>query len=275
MDLIVQLGDFKYIRGKIFKYQNVMKKIVAILMLIAMLLAGSTTLEAKKTTKKSTKKSTTSATLPINKGEMKQYGDYLSTQKFTIKKGKDNELTLEYPIDGKPELVDSIRSYIKNSLNPKFAGSLDTPEALMRSVMKTKKDLKYGGDGESLKAVIKVIYHSSNIVTYDNNGYEYFGGAHGTGWEIGTTFLVEDGSIFNEGMFTSIDATIPYIMDGFEDLDALYDPNEPVTYLGNVSITDEGIIVLYQFFYDDIVKSVLNKNDVYNLLTPKGKKFLK
>lgn len=268
-----------------------MKKLMTVLMLIGVLLAGSATVEAKTTTKRkstTTKKKTTSV-LPVTKGEIKKYGDYLTTQVFSIKKGKDNKVTIEYPIAGNEALVNAIRQSIKNSLDDKFTGSLQTPEALLRSVMKGKKDMEFGMEGESLEEDIFVKYHSPNIITYEDSGYSYMGGAHGIGWVTGDTFLVDNGEIFDISMLPDFSKMRPYIMEGiarnfdvevYQLNDYLFNPDE-VDYSGTYIITPEGITFIYQpyeiaDFATGIIKATVPvTNEVLNMLTPEGREFFK
>lgn len=188
-----------------------MKKVIYLLTLVLFFSVSAEAQTRKKTSK--TKKTTTSV-LPVTKGAVNEYGDDLTTQIFTIKKGKENKIVIEYPIAGNPQLVRAMRQYIKNSLNDKFTGSLESPEALLRDVMKTKKDVSFGQEGESIEQEIFVTFHNPDIITLEDKGYSYMGGAHGMPWSTGATFLKSDGTELSKSMFPSISRMRPYILEG-------------------------------------------------------------
>lgn len=261
-----------------------MKKVMILMMALGFIF-GTLTLEAKTTKKGSSRK--TSSTLPVTKGETKQYGDYLTTQSFYIKKGKENEIKLEYPVSGNPRLVNAMRNRIKESLNSEFTGELDSPEALMRSALKGKRDVSYGQDGESLNEDIHVVYSTPEIITLGDTGYSYMGGAHGSSWNVPTTFLVEDGTEFNQDMFPDISKFRPYILKGLaksfdipqsELGEWIFSP-EDVDYPGTITIDSDGIYFIYQQYeigpYSlGIPEAVVPATpDVINLLTPQGRRF--
>lgn len=253
---------------------------------VAILSCGNATAQTRK--KSSVKSKKTSSVLPVTKGEIKEYGDFLTTQIFTVKKGKDNKISIEYPISGDPDLVNAMRRYIKNCLNENFTGSLDTPDALLRNALKGKKDVSFGQEGESLEQNFKVIYNNQHVITLDNTGYTYMGGAHGMGWNSGTTFLIENGTEFSESMLPSISKMRPFILQGLAksynvstgDLSdiLLTSPNE-IDYPGTIYITGEGITFIYQPYEiapwsEGTPTSVVPvTNDILNMLTPEGRKF--
>lgn len=265
-----------------------MKKVISVLAIAMALVFSGITAEAapkKKTAAKGKKKTT--AVLPVTKGETKQYGDYLTTQMFTIKKGKECGLEIEYPVDGNPQLVNAIRKYIKNRVDEKFTGSLETPEQLMRSAMKDKRDVSFGEEGESMKDAIKVVYASPTIITLEGSGDSYMGGAHGYFWDTGSTFLVKDGKEFDSSMFPSINSFRSKILQGIATAndatvsdvkDWLFSADD-IDYPATVLITDEGIVLLYQPyevapFAEGIVKGVIEPTpDIINSLTPSGREF--
>lgn len=266
-----------------------MKKIV-LLLILAMAFTTATEAQTRKKSGSGKKKSSSAAVLPVTKGETKQYGDYLTTQLFTVKKGKDNKVEIEYPISGDPVLVNAIRKKIKDSVNDKFTGSLDTPDALMRSALKGKKDVKFGQEGESLSQEIKVVYSSPEVITFTDNGYWYGGGAHGMPWSTGKTFLVADGSILTSDMLPSFSKMKPYIRKGFaksygvresEVGDYLFDSNGPDDYSGTVFVTDQGLVIIYQPYEISPYSSgaptavIPLAEEIINLFPAKGKRFIK
>lgn len=162
-----------------------MKKFLSIFVLIlATLMAVPSMAQTKK--KATTKKTTTTSAPAVVKSATQQYGDYLKTQVFSIKRGKSS-ISVEYPVSGNTELVNSIRDYIKNSLSENYTGSLDTPDGLLKSAIKNV------GRGEQLEADIKVGFTSKEVITFLFSLYQDFGGAHGHSLEGGKTFLIADG----------------------------------------------------------------------------------
>ena len=265
-----------------------MKKFL-VMMLMGLLLAGNVSIEAKTTKKTKTTHKKTTSTLPVKKGEIKKYGDYLTTQFFSAKKGKDSKVELEYPIDGNPQLVSAMRQFIKDRLKSDYTGSLESPEGLIRSVLKDKRDVQYEGIGESLTSEIEVEYATPSIITLKDEGYWYGGGVHGDVWEIGATFLVKDGTVLTTDMFPPIYVMRDTILQGIADksgvsmaevYDGLYNASE-IDYPGVVLIDEDGINFIYQLyeiapFSEGIIKCVIAPTpDLVNSLTPEGQKFFK
>lgn len=265
-----------------------MKKFL-MMMLVGLLLAGNVSIEAKTTKKTKTTPKKTTSTLPVKKGEIKQYGDYLTTQFFSAKKGKDSEVELEYPIGGNPQLVNAMRQFIKDCLKSDYTGSLESPEGLIRSVLKNKRDVQFNGSGESLSSEIEVEYATPSIITLKNRGYLYEGGVHGFGWESGETFLVKDGTVLSTDMFPPIYVMKDTILRGIADKSnisiedvyyRLFNASE-IDYPGVVVIEEDGINFIYQPYEiapysEGVVKSVVAPTpDLVNSLTPEGQKFFK
>lgn len=263
-----------------------MKKSISIILLAVAVIFGNLTLEAapKKTTSRS--KSSSSA-LPVVKGEVNQYGDYLTTQMFTIKKGKECGLEIEYPIAGNPALVNSMRSYIRDRVNPDFKGSLENPEEMMRNIMKQVRDVKYGGDGESLYDEVKVVYSTPSVITLRGRGNSYAGGIHGIYWDSGATFLVEDGYILDENDFPSIYSMRSELLNGIaeanditlsEARNKLFNADE-IVYPATILITEKGIELIYQpyeiaDFATGFVNGILKPTQkLVDGMSSKGKKF--
>lgn len=262
-----------------------MRKVI--FLLISIFIIGVNA-EAKSTKKaRSSKKATTSA-LAVTKGEKKSYGDYLTTQLFSIKKGKGSKIVVEYPISGNKPLVEAMRKYIKNSLDANFTGSLDTPEALLRSVMKGKRDVSFGQEGESLEQELKIVLDTPEIITLSNEGYLYAGGAHGSSWKSGSTFLVSNGKELNSSMFPNFSKMKPYILTGLAEyfdvpksqLDSCIDDVDRLDYPGTIIITRDGINFIYQEYEiapwaAGIPVAVVEPNDeIISLMKDEGKIFL-
>lgn len=265
-----------------------MKKILFILIAV-IVVTGTVGAQSRKKSSGSHKKKNTASVLPVAKGEVRDYGDVLTTQVFTVKKGKENEVKVEYPVAGNPTLVNSIRNKIKDSVNEDFTGSLDSPEALLRSALKDKRDMKFGEEGESLSQNIMIIYSNPDIITYSEQKYTYMGGAHGMPLATGQTFLISDGSTLNIDMLPPFSKLRPYIMKGLaesygvgeKDLDSiLFDPSGLSEYPTTVYATDRGLEFVYQPYeiapYSAGTPRVVVPftTDVVNLLSDSAKRFV-
>lgn len=265
-----------------------MKKFV--LFFISMfLILGTVDIAAKKAPAKG-KRKTSSATLAVTKGETKSYGDYLTTQVFSVKKGMSNVIKVEYPISGDSKMVNTIRKHIKELLDDKFAGSLETPDALLRSAIKGYRDVNFGQEGEQIEQEISLNYVTPKEVTIFNEGYVYMGGAHGMPWEVGQTILIDNGQIFDESMLPAFSKMKPYIIKGlckyFQCTESglsneLFDSPNNLEYPSTVFITGEGINFIYAPYeiapYSaGIPKAVVPAtSEIINMLTPAGQKFFK
>lgn len=124
-------------------------------------------------------------------------------QKFEKQKG-DNELEIEYPVKGNPELVKSVQKWMSEMLTNTYRGDMNDPEAFFRhysAQLGEDPDLnEYGG---YTKDDFEVEYINDYVLTYDYTSYIYEGGAHGMGGTYGTSFLQSDGTIFTKECFTS------------------------------------------------------------------------
>lgn len=221
-----------------------MKKVLALALSLAILAFG---VEAK-TTKRTSRTTSRTSSAAVTKGATHKYGDYLTTQEFKLKKGK-NEYSVEYPVSGNPQLVNAMRDYIKECLFPKFKGSLATPDALLKgAVANVERDSQE-------EVELKVIYSSDYAVTLSGYSDVYWkGAAHGTYAVLGATFLVTDGTVFDIDMLPSFNAWEEKIKQGLADFfevrirdlsDYLFDIND-LSYPGTAYLTDKGILLQYQ-----------------------------
>lgn len=128
-----------------------------------------------------------------------------STTTFSEKKG-DSKLVIDYPESGNPVLLDSIRTWISLSLGGSFRGNMDSGGAFFRHYLSQlgqdpeMDDDEFNGTQED---EFKIAYKNDVIVTYRHKYYEYLGGAHGSGGDFGTTFLMADGRIFSKSCFSA------------------------------------------------------------------------
>lgn len=137
-------------------------------------------------------------------------------KKFEKEKG-DNELEIEYPVSGNPEVVDSVRSWINGELTGTFTGNPADAEAFFRhyaSQLGTDPDLNEYGGYTIDKFEIQFV--NDLIVTYSYTTYLYEGGAHGEGGVYGATFLQSDGTLFSKSCFTSMRELRPLFIEGLK-----------------------------------------------------------
>lgn len=140
----------------------------------------------------------------------------LEVKKFEKEVG-ENELEIEYPVSGNPELVQSIRNWLNEQLSDTFHGDMDDAEAFFRhyaSQLGNDPDInEYGGYSIDK---FDVEYQNDLLVTYDYTSYLYEGGAHGMGGSYGTTFLKADGSIFDKDCIRSYRDLHQLFIDGLK-----------------------------------------------------------
>lgn len=129
----------------------------------------------------------------------------------------ENELEIEYPVQGNPELVTKIRMWISECLNDTYRGNLDDPEAFFRHyASRLGEDPELNEYGGFTQDDFELEYVNDYVVTYDYTFYMYEGGAHGMGGTYGTTFLQSDGTVFTKGCFTSYKPLQPLIIAGLK-----------------------------------------------------------
>lgn len=137
-------------------------------------------------------------------------------QKFEKKKG-DDELMIEYPVKGNPELLRSVRNWINESLGNKFRGDLDNGEALFHVYSSDLgEDPELEEFGGYAKDMFKLEYINDYFVTYAYTSYIYEGGAHGLGGTYGATFRQSDGMQFGKKCFTSYSKMHKLFIDGLK-----------------------------------------------------------
>ena len=259
-----------------------MQKIISILFALTVIFCGAN-VDAK-TTKKSTgkKKTSTTSSQGIKKGAINTYGDYLKTQTFTIEKGNNGNVVVEYPIGGDTKLVKSIRTHIKDCINRDYKGSLESPDGLLRSAM------KWVGREDRFYSDIKVIYSTPKLITFETTGYEQSGGAiHGVGYNTSATFIVATGQEFDESMLPDFDEMYDYILEALaRDRETtvyeltqrdLYE--DSLTDYGVVYITEDGLNVHYQpYELSDYMAGwfhgVIPIEEVYDILPEKTRRLL-
>lgn len=248
---------------------------------------GGVTTEAK-TTKKSRKKKSPTSSIVVSKGETKQYGDFLTTQLFTISEGDDVLISVEYPIAGSEKLITSIRSYIKSELIEHDSGedmtcNLATPEALLRHAYKRDKSEALG-----FETIIKVSFTNSSIITLTREGNYFCERYKLFDTNRGASFLISDGKLFQETL--DIASIKPYILrnakptypefmwNSLSDYISNYD-QEYDTGMLSIYILQDGVnfndIVPSEFPSPSaIVKGLIPISQIIDVVSPEAKKFL-
>lgn len=262
-----------------------MQKIISILFALSVIFCGAN-VDAK-TTKKSTgkKKTSTSSSQGIKKGAINTYGDYLKTQTFTVDKGNNGKIVVEYPISGDPQLVKSLRNYIRDILsisNQKiYTGSLENPDGLLRSAMKGMRG------GFHFSADIKVIYSTPKLITFETTVDEYEFDSHGMYWNMSATFIVENGQHLDISMLPDFDKMQDYILEALArerettvyELSQRFWNEDSLTNYGVVYITEDGLNVHYQpydlaDYMTGSFHGVIPIKEVYDILPEKTRRLL-
>lgn len=190
---------------------------VAAALSLALVLMGPVDAGAKTAVKRKAKTTATrraSSGPSVVKGEVKNYGDYLTTQVFTIKKG-ESQIAVEYPISGNEGLVKAVRRYIVEMVNEKYKGDTSSPGQLLKTTIKGySSKCSFGMECETVNEKVMVVYSDETLITYLCDGSSYMGGAHGMPFAEGRSFLVSNGKTLTTGMMLPISMMRPYIIDG-------------------------------------------------------------
>lgn len=224
-----------------------MKKLIAILA-VMLVFTGSVESAAKKTSKAKSKSSSTA--LAVKKGETRKYGDFLTVQNFTCKT-KRAEFSVDYPVSGNQALVSNMRDSIRDLLNPNFRGSLETPDALIRSAVKlVDRDC-------SEETEISIKSYNDKSVVLSAWGYEmYEGAAHPMHFNYARNFRVSDGMVLTPSMLPAFSAIKPLVIEGLarnwdvapaQVKDYLFDESD-IDYPLNVYFNDKGLVLEYTVY---------------------------
>lgn len=233
-----------------------MKKIISILLTV--LIIGCFGMEAK-TSKKSGKKNATSSGVVVTKGKTKQYGDYLTTQFFTIAKGKNKKVTLEFPIDGNDKLVNSIRKYLLSEINLEDKNT-QTIESLLK-----KADIR------DLCSNPQKFNHTHSV-TYDNEQIISFATYCDDTLLGGNSFIIEDGTSLCDVIENDLDNLKPYLLREMPN-DWLED-NYGSFFVKGQKLYFRAFYDIFSFF-NTIETRSLNIPSIYNVVSPKVQLFFK
>lgn len=190
----------------------------------------------------------------------------------TIGKNKITcKIDVDYPIQGNPTLLNSIREWINENMYDEYTGNLSDGKKLVHACAKNyldslAQDAKMiDGTSYSLELMsdvsMKKMIETSKYVTYAFDYYIYSGGAHGMQVLSGATFRKSDGRKLGWDMFSQyhISDLQEYIKEGLkqyfkvkteEELkDNLMDPDQ----IYNIPLpqmppyfTKDGVCFVYQ-----------------------------
>lgn len=234
-----------------------MKKFISIL--LAILVVGCIGMEAK-TTKKSGKKNSTASSVVVTKGEIKQYGDYLTTQFYTVSKGKNKKVTLEFPIQGNEKLVNAIRKDLLDQLNLEDKNNIQSIESLLK-----KADIReLCSNLDSFEHKHSILYENGHIISYAVYCGDTLLG--------GNSFIIEDGSSLNDEIDADMEKLRPYLLREMPD-DWMDDT------WGMFFVKDNKLY--FRAFYDifstfnTIETGSLKISDIFNIVSPEVQQFFK
>jgi serine/threonine protein kinase len=121
-------------------------------------------------------------------------------------------LSIEYPTDGNPSLVQNIREWINEAFGGKYNGSLNSGQNLLDYYA---SDID--ANEEYVKLTIKKCYETSKAVTFScSHSYYGKGAAHGLESEIAVTFRKSDGRRFTWDMISDRSALQPLMKRGLK-----------------------------------------------------------
>ena len=137
----------------------------------------------------------------------------LVTKRVAKKEGLRNwtySFVADYPVDGNPMLVNSIREWISETLGGTYTGNLADTTSMFDHYAKeyltdddetgTDSDEEFSFDGVN-ESEFTIIWQNDKLVTYQLKEYWYGGGAHGGTFIAGFTFRKSDGRLFGSDMF--------------------------------------------------------------------------
>ncbi len=120
-------------------------------------------------------------------------------------KASEVKIVVDYPTAGSPVLVNAIAEYVNETLGGTYYGDLQKSDSLMAYYGNTidgKLKEEFDGVGDesrppySFSMDIRKVYETGRAVTFAASSYSYMGGAHGMGFNHGTTFRKSDGRRF-------------------------------------------------------------------------------
>ena len=173
-------------------------------------------------------------------------------------------VNLDIPVSGNPALVDSVKTWIHGMLGKSYEGEVNFDDAMLKHYaaeyfQECDEEGLFEGLGAYLEREVKLVTDSLNFVTFEVNGYDYTGGAHGMPYFYGASFNKEDGSKLGWDMFADTTQLAPIIKAQIEDyfgdtdmdieeclFDGVYD-NFPLPYI-EPWLTADGVKFVYSAY---------------------------
>lgn len=188
--------------------------------------------------------------------EQKYFTDTLTQNEVTA----SYTVTIDVPVSGNPQLVDSIKQWISSHLIHQDIEMTFDEEMLKQCAsayfQECDEDGLFEGFGAYFESSATVLADTLGFVTYEIEGYDYTGGAHGMPFNYGVTFSKEDGSQIGWDIFADTTQLAPlvkeYIGSYFDEIgvtfeeylfDGVYD-DFPLPYT-EPWLTAEGVKFIY------------------------------
>lgn len=251
-----------------------------IFLLIAVVLAGMSTAEAKKRTRSKVRRA--SSGVVVTKGSEQTYCGNLVFRTYSAKK-QDSKISVAFPVSGDEAVVTAIRQWICNSFGYPYSAAMTSPEALIKKTLAAVGPRK---DIMELQQSITVDYSNDKVITMRDESYQYMGGAHGMPSCISSTFLTADGTELTSEMLPGIETMRPYIIQAMmkeykmsrsELQDMCFGSLELP--MGSPSVTANGLRIQYQSYeiapYSAGMPScTIPVAEIKNILSAEALKFL-
>lgn len=95
---------------------------------------------------------------------------------------------------GPKVLVDAVLKWLHDTYAHDYQGDISDVKAMFHSAAQNAfYDPDSESPGSTIEYTVELIANTDKYITYEVNGYDYFGGAHGMPYRYGQTFLKETG----------------------------------------------------------------------------------
>ena len=208
------------------------------------------------------------------------------------------DIDIDVPVSGPQALVDSIKDMIAKHLGKSWKGKKDFSDEMLAHYANEyynetilASDSEYGFNS-GLDMTFSVITNTEKFVTYEIEGYDYRGGAHGLPFSNGVTFDKTDGSQLGWEIFTDTTALAPifkkYIAGYFHETsdveidEILFDEPAKKFPLPATApwLVEDGVAIIYSAYEiapyaSGLPTATIPTAAIEKYLTPKAKELLK
>lgn len=164
--------------------------------------------------------------------------EFKTENKYFVDSLEENDVNIRYtlnldiPVSGNPVLVDSVKEWMHSLLGKTYEDEPTFDDDMLRHYAAEyfqycDEEGLFNGLGAYLEKAATVVADSANFLSYEVDGYDYTGGAHGMPFSYGVTFNKEDGSQLGWDIFADTTKLAPIVKD------ALY------SYFGHVEMNLE------------------------------------